>query len=239
MSFPEDTIQNVIDPTSLWWEKTDSKTIERGSLIWAFLPYVGQVPYTILPIGRHEPSVHNKATVKIQQLDIKNPRQREALPIAAMSLKNNEIWACYRAKKRPCLVIGKGGQVVKDKSRKNMPKINTNPTFLVAPYYGIDQDGTRGGYNIEFVERVKHMRYPQFIYDQLPISGVKKSILKLDQLQPIGRIDNSFERTGYKLSKEALTMIDDTFKLYMYDEISSKSVLYEFIKLIDELVYNS
>jgi len=238
MTFPDDSLQSLVASSS-WWEKTDSSTIERGFLVKAFLPHVDQIPMTVVPVGRQEARIHEKAIVKIAPLNIKTPRTREDLPVAAMTLSDKEVWAAYRAKLRPCLILSKTRQIVEPEVRRNQPKRSTAQTFLVAPYYGIDQDGTRAGYNPEFVERVRHLRYPQFVWDMLPIGGVKESLLRLDHLQPVGRDYNSFEKTGYKLSADALEILDDVFNLYLFDKVREGSDLLEYLNLMDTYFYHS
>jgi len=206
MNFPEDSIQSILDPAVSWWEKTESKTIERGFLVKAFLPHVDQIPYTIIPKGRKDANIHDKALVQIRELDIKHPRTREDLPVAAMSLKQQEIWTAYRAKKRPCLVLGKTRKKVDQPDRRGMPQRSTAQTLLVIPCYGADQDGPRAGYNPELVERIRHIVYPQFYLDMLPLGGPKESIARIDQMQPVGRMYNSYETTDFKLSAEALSV---------------------------------
>ena len=53
------------------------------------------------------------------------------------------------------------------------------------------------------VERTRHREYPQFFWDQLPISGVEESILRLDHLQPIGNHHNAYQLSEYKLNNDA------------------------------------
>ena len=208
MTYPEDSIQASIDP-SLWWVKEESPKLERGSLVSAFVPHVDQIPYTIVPKGRKKADEHETADVEIKPLEINKPRRYSSLPVAAMPLFGNEILTGYRAKKRPCLVIGSHGQAVDDKFRRGMPKRSTAPVILVAPYYGADKDGRRAGYNSELVSRIRHAKYPQFQVDSLPIGGPKESILRLDHMQPVGTHYNSYELTGYKLSEDALEIMDE------------------------------
>ncbi len=68
-----------------------------------------------------------------------------------------------------------------------MPQKSTSQTLLVAPYYGVDLDGMRAGYPPKFVDAVKHTVYPQFFVDMLPLSGSDFSMMRFDQIQPVGR----------------------------------------------------
>lgn len=236
MDFHPDSIQSYIEPAP-WWIKTDSKSVKRGFLLKAFLPHVDQVPYQVVEKGRSNARSHDRAYIRIKPLDMKNPKTKGDLPVAAMSLHQGEIWAAYRAKKRPCLVLAKDGSQVDQADRKGMPKRNTAQTLLVAPYYGADQDGTRAGYNPQFVERVRHTVYPRFFMDMLPLGGPKESLLRLDQMHPIGRISNSYELTGFQLSYEALEVIDEIFHLYMHGEMHEGADLYEYQNLIKMMYY--
>ncbi len=202
------SIQGFIDP---WWVESTSKEIVPGALVWAFVPFVDQVPYTFKGIGRKEPRKHQEALVKIERLEIKKSYSTNPpLPVAAMSLDKGEVWSAFRAKKRPCLILAiSSNSLVNPKLAKNLPKRSYAKTVIVAPYYGADQKG-RVGYPPSFMERIRHAEYPQFFADKLPMDGkTKESVLRFDHIQPVGFSENSFELTGYKLSDPAKEVIDD------------------------------
>jgi len=82
-------------------------------------------------------------------------------------------------------------------------------TLLVAPYYGADQDGTRGGWPQAFVERIRRSEFPQYIWDCLPIDGSSESILRLDQVQCIGNESKSLEILPYRLGDLARALVGE------------------------------
>ena len=205
MTFRKDSIQNSIVP-SPWWEKTSSQDIEPGRLVFCFIPYFDQIPKTLEAVGRIHPYEHEAAEYRVAPLRIGASASKPTLTIAAMTLNEKENWVVYRAKKRPCLVIGGFCPLVDRKIVRGLPKRITAPTFLVAPFYGADQDDSRVGYPPEFIKRICHAVYPQFLLDSLPISGPKESILHLNQIQPVGFHSNSYELTDYCLSKDAIEM---------------------------------
>lgn len=98
--FPDDSLQSIIQPSD-WWIENESKKLCRGALIFTFVPHVDQVPYMFEPVGRNVPTEHNSATVKISPLKIDQPLKQVNLPVAPMLLYEKEVWAAYRAKKRP------------------------------------------------------------------------------------------------------------------------------------------
>ncbi len=232
--FPDDSIQGIITP-SPWWKKSKEKKMERGRLIYAFAPYVDQVPYTVKPVGRTRADRHDRAKLDIAPLRIKARRTRESLPVAAMTLHEGEVWVAYRAKKRPCLVLGSGSPYVADHLRRGMPKRSTAPTVLVAPYYGVDRNGTRAGFNPELVERIRHAEYPQFFWDKLPISGPEESILRLDHMHPVGSHYLSYELSDYTLSNNAMEILDDFFSWLIWGGVPGDSLTLDYRKEIDSM----
>lgn len=212
-TYPLDSVQNIV---SFWWVEDDKAELKRGSLIYAFLPHVDQVPHTLIPVGRKDPIQHKEALIRIEPLHIKKGHPKPTLPVAALPLYERELWTVYRAKKRPCLVLGTEQRQVDTDLRKDMPKSLTSPTLLVAPYYGADKDGTRSGYHPELVERIRHAEYPQFFWDKLPLQGPKESILRFDHIQPVGLHYDSYEHSGYRLSDDAVELIIDDWLTWVF-----------------------
>ena len=135
--------------------------------------------------GRKEPREHGGAHVEIKTLRISGGRSFSDLPTAALPLRKNECWAGYRAKKRPCLVLGcqPFSTGLPKSHEKRMANHLRTSTILVAPYYGGDQDGSRGGFPKAFIENIRHACCAQLFCDQLPItSKVNTSILRFDHI---------------------------------------------------------
>jgi hypothetical protein len=80
--------------------------------------------------------------------------------------------------------------------------------MLVAPFYGVDRDGTRGGWKPEFVQRIRRGEYPQYVWDSLPSGGVAESVLRLDHIFPIAKNAAAFQATDHRLSADALDILD-------------------------------
>jgi hypothetical protein len=222
--YPDDCVQSIIQPAD-WWVRNEDRGLCRGALIFAFVPHVDQVPYTMEPVGRTQADQHDSANLRVTPLTIRQPRRGTDLPVAAMPLNAGELWTAYRAKKRPCLVIGSQSPVVHRALIRGMAKHATAPTVLAAPYYGIDRDGKRAGYKPAFVERVRHCEYPQFLWDCLPISGPKESLLRLDHLQPIGTHHNSYELSEFRLSDQAMEVVDELAQWLIMGGVEEDSLI--------------
>ena len=146
------------------------------------------------------------------------------MPVAALPAFAGEVNAVFRAKRRPVVVLA-AAPALDPNSFGGSKGWQTDPTLLVAPYFGVEQNGTRGGWNLEFVRRIRHAESPAYVYDQLPVPPVAESVLRLDQVQPIGRHHNSYERTGWKLSDEALAVIDEQFGWLMTGILDNTGLL--------------
>lgn len=203
-------LQRYIDP---WWTKYEGGTLRRGQLVYVFAPHVDQVPLTLNAEGRAEPTQHDRALVRLEPLRVHQPPPSVSkLPVAALPHREGEVYAVYRAKRRPALVLSTGGVPVHKVLRRGGAKWQHAPTILVAPYYGADLSATRGGWPAAFIDRIQRAEYPQYLLDTLPIAGGKiDSVLRLDHVQPIGNHQDSYEATEYCLSDEALRLVDEWF----------------------------
>jgi hypothetical protein len=224
--FPDNSIQSFIKPDS-WWIEDTTPTYCRGRLIQAFLPHIDQIPNTLSAIGREEDTSHNKAFVKIEPLKITKTQKRSSLPVAALPCYPGEVRTVYRAKKRPAVIISEGGQKVDDNFRRGKPRWQTSPTILVAPYYGVNETGTRSGYKPEFIERVRNCEYAQFVWDFLPLPGDTESILRFDHIQPVGKHHDTISITPFCLSETAMMCIDEWISWLINGMLPSNGLLEE------------
>ncbi len=233
VKFPDDSLQSIILPSD-WWVKNTENKLCRGALIYAFVPHVDQIPYSFEPVGRKQAEQHDKAIVKVSPLQVDQPLKQVNLPVAAMPLFDNEVWAAYRAKKRPCLVIRESSQQVDKELTRGKSNSSVAPTITVAPYYGADEGSKRAGYSEGFRERVRHCEYPQFFWDKLPIQGANESILRLDHMLPSGAHHQAYRLTDYKLSSEAMSLVDALITWLIYGGIPEDSIILDYRKLIQE-----
>jgi hypothetical protein len=186
--------------------------LRRGQLVHTFLPHVDQVPMTLVPEGRTEPTQHDRVMVRLEPLRARQPPMAPKLPVAALPHYEGEVRTVYRAKRRPALIISVGGADVDPSLRRGGAKWQHAPTIIVAPYYGVEVSAKRGGWPLAFVERIRQAEYPQYICDTLPIGGGNAdSILRLDHVQPVGRHHDYYEPTPHCLSDEALRLVDEWF----------------------------
>jgi hypothetical protein len=104
-------------------------------------------------------------------------------------------------------------------------------TLLVAPFYGADQDGTRGGWHPEFVRRIQRAMYPQFAWDMLPLPGPRESILRLDHAFSVSAHPEAFAFTPHRLSEEAVVLMESWFVWLLTGELAADCELGAFRRL--------
>lgn len=235
MTYPDDCIQSLFDPDG-WLVPNPENRAVKGALIRAFVPHVDQTPYTFAMKGRTHPTEHDKADIVVSPLKVDQPLKQLDLPVAATPLYKGEVWGAYRAKKRPCLVVKGPSSAVDPALTRGMPKSSSAPTMLVAPYYGADRDGSRAGYSAAFVGRIKRCEYPQFVWDQLPIDGATEaSILRLDQLQPIGAHYHSYQLSPFKMSDSAFEIVEDLLQWLIFERLPAESAVLVLQDLMNEM----
>ena len=235
--YPDDCLQSIISNPEEWWIENREKKLIRGALVFAFVPHFDQMPYGFVPIGRNDATEHSEARIKVSPLKVDQPLKQTDLPVAAMPRHRGEVWAAYRAKVRPCLVLGSIDKPSVDKKlTRGMPNHLSAPTIIVAPHYGADKDGTRAGYNQEFVERIRHCEYPQFVWNPLPLKGgPNESILRLDQMQPIGSHHHSFRVTEFQLCEDAVDVLDELIQWNLWGGVPESGHVASYRELIEEI----
>jgi len=221
--YPEDSVQYLVEPT--WWTKDTGKTLHRGRLIWAFIPITDQVPIKLTVTGRCEPTEHQSAMVKLEPMRIGDRQKKTTLPVAAIPQYDNEERGVYRVKRRPAIIVGDCNEEIPNEVILGKSKRHTAPMILVAPAFGCDVGKGRDGYNPSFVDLVRRCHFPQFFWDKLPLAGASESIIRLDQIQPIGRHHDAAEATEYCLTPEAMTVFDTWLHWYFYGTIPDDGIL--------------
>ncbi|WP_437333524.1 hypothetical protein [Sorangium sp. So ce394] len=133
------------------------------------------------------------------------------------------MYMIQRAKLRPAIVVSVEPPVVS--APVGAPEWQVSQTVYVAPAYGCDQDGSRAGWNPEFLKRIKMCMYPQYMLDRLPLPGSELSVVRFDQVQPMARSHKSIIPTDYRLSDEAVSLIHDWMMWVYTGEVQVDSVL--------------
>ncbi len=199
MSYPDDSIQSLVSP---WWASTQSTTLARGRLVHAFVQRADAHSFALTVEGKKEPADPSSARMRLSPLRADVPPKPPSPPSPAIPLEANEAWCVRRAHWRPCLVVGVTGPVVHRPLRTAERETPVGPALLLAPYD--DAVGLDAG----FVARTRRAEYPHCLWDRLPFAGEKEVVLRLDQMQPIGRDPLGFEWTDHALSPAALAVLD-------------------------------
>jgi hypothetical protein len=71
--------------------------------------------------------------------------------------------------------------------------------------------------------------------DMLPAPGSTESLIRFDQAMPVGWHHNAYEQTGYRLSDEALALLDDWLRWLWTGVAPTEGVLFEGLQMIREL----
>ncbi len=214
--YPDNCVQNLIG--GKWWEPEPPGELSRGSVVYSYIQFFSEVPYELVPT-RLDPQRHDTAVFTAKPLHAGGRRAAHAdLPVAALPrLAGADCYLVNRAKRRPCLVLGGvHRKEIESRLTSGMIKSATHEFLMVAPYFSVGQEG-RSGYNPAFVERIMHAQYSRFFWEHLPGERGQESILRFDLMQPVGFHHQAYSPFGYRLSSEALRIIDEWLEWVMYD----------------------
>ena len=223
--FPDVSVQSF---ATSWWETDTGGAVARGRLIKVITPYPDMKPYRLVAIGRGDNArQHEAAAYRLEEFRIGDPVGAvSTLPVAGLPLRTGETHLVRRGKLRPALVLATGGPTVSPELRAGGATWQSNQTLLVAPYYGVASDGTRGGWNEQFVGRIQRVEYSQYVWDNLPIGGSDAgSILRLDHVFPVGADPANWQLTPWRLSGDAMTFIDEWLSWHVTGGLPNDGVL--------------
>lgn len=189
-------------------------------------------PHVLTTRGRASATDHQAALFSLEPFNINSPPQQPRLPVAATTHPAGERQFVYRGKVRPALVLATEADEIDRQLVSAASRWHTTKTILVAPYYGADQDGTRGGWPPMFVQRIRHAEYPQYMCDRLPIGGPIESIMRFDQAQPIGAARPALDVLPWKLSDEAIDLVDEWLTWYMRRQLPEDGTLHQFRQIV-------
>lgn len=195
-----------------------------------------QQPLALAVQGRSEPTQHESARFTVEPFRARQPPRVPELPVAALPQRPGEVFIVQRAKRRPAVALSAVPPEVPRELRTGGARWQTSRVVSVAPYYGIDQGGTRSGWRPEFVDRIRRCEYPQYSWDLLPLSSrtTSESLLRLDQLQPLGAHAEAYELTPFKLSDEALEVMEEWLWWHVSGTLDPESVLAEVRRILLE-----
>ncbi len=97
--------------------------------------------------------------------------------------------------------------------------------MLVAPFHGIAKSSRRAGWNPTLVERIRRCAYPQYLWDSLPSGSADESILRLDCAQPLAVQRESYEKTRFRLSADAVQLVGEWYVWLTSGEIPAGGLL--------------
>ena len=176
---------------------------------------------TIIEAERADRSDHRNARLKFNRLN-SNHFQRNnenILPIPNIRLLSHEELMVFKAKKRPCVFIGKADFYLTEEQQKKLTggrKHHLTKDYIFVPLYSTHKDDELKGFAAEFIERIKYFKYSHFIY--MPDCKLKNLETSYPLKEGIARLDRLFITNPVvpNVSPADVKMTDDYFKILMF-----------------------
>lgn len=235
MDFPEDSIQYVLED---WWQTTTpGDSPRRGDLIRVMVPFKFGLPSRIVAKRREDqPGDHESVEFEVQQFSFDSKPPRERLPIAGLPHMEDGAYQLTPFKKRPALVLASAADPLDQKLTNGLAGYQKTPCFLVAPYYGVDKNGSRAGYPEPLVRAIRNCTYPHYFWDCLPLKGdTASSLLRLDSMFSVVSDRHYYQHTGYKLSSDAMEIMAEYVDWYLSGSLPKNSLIRDVRAKLEEL----
>lgn len=200
-----------------FYEPDTNSLPQLGSVYWVPTPEVPEVP-KILEVRRASPEEHEITDFEFVEIADRHFKPNSRLPIKRLNLGDTQELLITKAKKRPCVVLGKGFissdkiESIADGEQRRQAKHLHKPTHLVAPMYGCATYTDRTAFGPILTARVKALWYPHLCYmpplNPKDLASNPGSILRLDHIFP-SHLSRGAERAGIKVTDEVLEIIMD------------------------------
>ncbi len=201
------------------WEGCDTKVPVQGQLIWILVPYIENVVY-LFNVNRANPENHQEVIGRFEPM-LNHVLPKPKIPVAAYPLESNEAYRVNRSKIRPAILLYCNCTDLKASGGKGN-------YHLIAPLYGVDPSSKRSGYPTVFMEKVAQLEYPELMYfSKMPMPGGVPSVLRLDNIQPVGNNHTNYKLIGHKLSEQTLMIVHDMIEWMMTGLVSETLSAYK------------
>ena len=128
-------------------------------------------------------------------------------------------------------MVASPGDTIEPRFTRHSASWQHRRALLVAPYYGVQADGTRAGWNPEFVSRIQRAEYSQYVWDRLPEGGLREgSILRL----AADESESRFCRTAAGLGWDPYALDDSEREAVVrLGQVLDESIFEEAIAVLD------
>lgn len=198
----------------------DTKNMTPGQIAWVPTMYISQHPQ-VFDFERATANDHANIKFKVRNMTADDfKKQDRKLPVAALTLSKHEEYLIAKAKKRPCIYLGRNPDADTELHEATKGKHHyTNCNGLFIPIFGANNDNA-GGFPKEIVQRTKYLMYPHFFYikQETPPNSediVDEGVARLDYLFSCSLAVPGVTPRNYKLNDKLLTFFITYLSKYM------------------------
>jgi len=215
----------------------DEPLLSRGAIAWAPSAFLLEEFHEI-QFSNPNPAVDfGKGFITLKKrtaAECHNPQAGvfNHLPIHAVQLRANEIWASLKFKLRKVVIVSVGTELVGLGDRA-LRKVSARfpDCFLCAPIYTLKSDDEPAKYPASFIEMVKAYSFPMAFHLRAE-GAMRESCVRFDRIQAIARPFLKPDKT--RLSDECLKVFDDWLHNFMFGVLPAKSEIPEYRALLRE-----
>src|ERR1700678_2268918 len=195
-----------------------------GQIAWAPVPNLESHPH-VLEAEREDDRSHEKALARWVKMDDRHFKHRpsKSLPILSFHLGETEELLCFKAKKRPVVIVGRMSSVLGNIDTTARPH-HEEDRIVVAPIYGLRSEDDSNGFGPVMDVRVRHLLYKQYFpiaqwKEKRSIPGgcsICPGISRFDRLQFLFPSQPGVSLVPVKLSDDAFRVMHYMLWTYLH-----------------------
>lgn len=222
-----------------FYEPDSSPTPEIGSVYWVPTSEVTEV-INILQVKRATPQEHQITDFEFVEINSDHFKSTDRLPVKRLNLGDSQELVVTKAKKRPCVVLGKATippsqiESISDGAQRRQAKHLKRSLYLVAPFYSCAKYSENSTFGPILTARVKALMYPHLCY-MAPLNPNETasnpgSIIRLDQVFPTS-LGRGTEKADLKVVEDLMEIILGQFQVVSdLPEVEALTVARELVK---------
>jgi|GEM_PF-5365060 len=208
-----------------------SSNIEKllpGQIVWVPTPFLDK-NMLVIEFERAKREDHNNIKFEFKRLNSSHFKKKsDRLPIPNITLNETEELMAFKAKKRPCIFLGKAEFNLCGEEKKTLTrgkKHLLSKDYLFLPIYSTHQNDELKGFPTNFVLSIKHFLYTHLVYlpactlkDLKTNLALKEGIIRLDRLFVTSPVVPNISPTDIKIHDDYMKIIKYHIKEYLLKE---------------------
>ena len=202
--------------------------LKVGQIAWVPTPFV-DANIAIFEMERATRRDHENVKFALRRLNASHFRAKDdRLPIPNIRLNPTEEMMTFKAKKRPCIFVGKADFPLREEDNQTMTKGKRHllsKDFAFLPIYSTHKEEETKGYPSQLVQRIRYFQYGHLAYlPECKLKGLetdnppKEGVVRMDRIFMTYPVVPNVTPTDIKIDEIYTKLLFSHLREYLFRE---------------------